>query len=126
MTDRDTVPLNHAEAGAKTPHQLRDHRTEGVIPIEKEEKRVNWKKIKAEYLAGDISYRKLADKYGVSEAALTRKAVKDEWAKKRDEVRSKSEAKAKQKIVEKTAETMADNAEIASDIKHSLLCVCRG
>lgn len=92
-----------------------------MIQIEKDTERVNWKKIKAEYLAGDISYRKLADKYGVSEAALTRKAVKDGWAKKRDEVRSKSEAKAKQKIVEKTAETMADNAAIAADIKRSLL-----
>ena len=40
---------------------------------------VDWKKIKAEYLAGGTSYRKLADKYGVSFTTLTRTAKRENW-----------------------------------------------
>ena len=92
-----------------------------MIQIEKDTERVNWKKIKAEYLAGDISYRKLADKYGVSIDTLERRAKREEWVNERKETYGKITAKARQKIVEKTAETMADNAAIAADIKRSLL-----
>ncbi len=44
-----------------------------------------WSKIKAEYIAGGISYRKLAEKYQVSFNTLKDKAVKEQWASLRDE-----------------------------------------
>lgn len=40
---------------------------------------VDWKSIKAEYIAGGISYKKLADKYGVSFSTLSHLAKREKW-----------------------------------------------
>jgi len=87
-----------------------------VIPIE-ETKRVDWNAIRAEYIGGGISQRKLAKKYGVSDTTLMKKANAEGWHKLREKAESKSTAQAQQK----TAEAAADNAVIAADIKKRLL-----
>lgn len=53
----------------------------------------DWKKIKAEYIRGGISYRKLAEKHGVSPTTLYRKMKSENWSVKRSEVDSKVDAK---------------------------------
>ena len=88
----------------------------GVIPIENE-KRIDWNAIRAEYIGGGISQRKLAKKYGLTYAALRNKAEIEGWVSLRDDVQRKSNAEATQK----TAEAAADNATIAADIKKRLL-----
>ena len=88
----------------------------GVIPIESE-KRIDWNAIRAEYIGGGISQRKLAKKYGVSDTTLMKKANAEGWHKLREKAESKSTAQAQQK----TAEAAADNAVIAADIKKRLL-----
>lgn len=88
----------------------------GVIPIENE-KRIDWNAIRAEYIGGGISQRKLAKKYGVSDTTLMKKANAEGWHKLREKAESKSTAQAQQK----TAEAAADNAVIAADIKKRLL-----
>lgn len=40
---------------------------------------VDWKAIKAEYIAGGTSYQKLADKYGVSFSTLSHLAKREKW-----------------------------------------------
>ena len=40
---------------------------------------MDWNRIKAEYIAGGTSYRKLADKYGVSFNTLKDIAVREHW-----------------------------------------------
>lgn len=40
---------------------------------------MDWAKIKAEYIAGGTSYRKLAEKYNVSFTTLTRTAQREDW-----------------------------------------------
>lgn len=54
----------------------------------------DWKKIKAEYITGDLSYRQLADKYGVPFRTLSDRAKKEQWvalrAKHRERVVTKS------------------------------------
>lgn len=81
------------------------------------EKRVDWNAIRAEYIGGGISQRKLAKKYGVSDTTLMKKANAEGWHKLREKAESKSTAQAQQK----TAEVAADNAVIAADIKRRLL-----
>jgi hypothetical protein len=39
----------------------------------------NWTAIKAEYLKGGTSYRKLADKYGISSRTIERRAKSESW-----------------------------------------------
>ena len=57
---------------------------------------MDWNIIKAEYIAGGTSYRKLCEKYGVSRTTLQRKAKDEKWC----ELRSQAEANTESKIVE--------------------------
>ena len=78
---------------------------------------VDWNAIRAEYIGGGISQRKLASKYGVSENTLIRKANKERWNEQRNVAYNKATAVVQQK----TAEAAADFATIATDLKKSLL-----
>ena len=54
---------------------------------------VEWKKIKAEYLKGGTSYRKLAEKHGVPFGTLRKVAAKEEWAQLRAQVDTEADTK---------------------------------
>ena len=87
-----------------------------MIPIE-ETKRVDWNAIRAEYIGGGISQRKLAKKYGIAEGTMLQRANVEGWKALRNQAEIKSITETKQK----TAEAAADNAVIAADIKKRLL-----
>lgn len=53
---------------------------------------VDWKKIRAEYLAGGTSYRILSTKYGVPRTTLERKAKLERWNERRGQIDGKVEA----------------------------------
>ena len=54
---------------------------------------MDWSKIKAEYIAGGISYRSLAQKHNISFNTLKRIAVKEQWSKLRDKAYNKATTK---------------------------------
>lgn len=87
-----------------------------MIPIEIQGT-VNWAEIRAEYIAGGVSYRKLAEKHGISKDIIAKKAGQQNWQKDR----AKANDKATEKIIQRTASAIAENAEIAADIKKQLL-----
>lgn len=78
---------------------------------------IDWAPIRAEYIGGGISQRKIADKYNVSVNALFKKANREKWKELRDQADSKGTELAQQKI----AEVKADNSTIAARIKTKLL-----
>ena len=78
---------------------------------------MSWRKLKAEYIAGGISQRKLAEKYGIPFGTLQKQARLKKWG----DARRKAEAKAVEKVTQKTAETVADNAVLLERIKTKLL-----
>ncbi len=86
----------------------------GVIPIDN---RIDWNAIRAEYIGGGISQRKLAKKYGVSTGTLLAKANAEGWADSRENAYNKSITK----IEQKTASSAAENAVIAARIQKALL-----
>lgn len=88
----------------------------GVIPIAND-KKPDWNAIRAEYITGGTSYRILADKYGVSKDMIARKSKAGHWGKDRATAR---DAAAK-RVIQKTAEAVADNAMIAERLKRKLL-----
>ena len=53
----------------------------------------DWQSIKTEYITTDTSYRKLADKYGIDQATISRKAKKEDWVSKRQHHLSETQAK---------------------------------
>lgn len=64
---------------------------------------MDWKKIKKEYIAGGISYRKLAEKYGVSRTTLERKAKAEGWPELRRQAEGKTTAKVVEAVVNQNA-----------------------
>ena len=78
---------------------------------------MNWRKIKAEYISGQISQRDLAKKYGIGASTLMRRASKEGWTKKREQAERKTLAK----IEQKTAETVSDNVVLLERAKTGLL-----
>lgn len=85
-------------------------------------KRIDWNKIRAEYIKGGISQRKLAAKYGVSVNTLIKKANVEKWSSQRDETYNKVTTRVQQK----TANVVADSATIAAEIKRKLLARING
>lgn len=81
------------------------------------EKRVDWDAIRAEYIAGGTSYRKLAKKHNISEGVLAQHAIREKWVKLREEAVNKAITNAQQK----TANAAADNAVTAARIRAKLL-----
>ena len=56
---------------------------EEVIPID-----INWNAIRAEYIGGGISQRKLAEQYGVAYSTLSNRATNERWNEKREQAKA--------------------------------------
>jgi len=78
---------------------------------------VDWKRIKAEYIAGGTSYRKLAEKYGVSPTTLTKVAGREGWV----EARQQADIKKTSKIVDAVSDKEAKKAVDIIDVADKLL-----
>lgn len=65
----------------------------------------SWKKIKAEYVRGNISLRELAKKHGVSFSTIQHKCAEEKWTDLKQNISRKAEEKAIQSAVEKKAKT---------------------
>ena len=78
---------------------------------------MDWKKIKAEYIAGGTSYRKLAQKYDVKLSALRNVAEKEKWV----ELKAQAQHKSNTKIVESVSEMEAKKAVDIIDVADKLL-----
>ena len=74
---------------------------------------IPWDKIKAEYIAGGISCRELAEKYGISEDKIKKRSAKEKWTDERRKVRTNYAQKVREKIVQKKADAAIDDLEVA-------------
>jgi uncharacterized protein YjcR len=80
---------------------------------------VDWKKLRAEYIAGGTSYRKLAEKYNVNFHTLRKHAAKENWKALRDEVATKTVTK----IVELESDKQANRMKRLLTVSDELLDV---
>ena len=76
-----------------------------------------WKKIKAEYIAGGTSYRKLAKKYEVKLSALRSVAERENWV----ELKAQAQHKTDTKIIEIVSENESKRATDIVDVADRLL-----
>ena len=81
----------------------------------------DWKKIKAEYIAGGTSYRKLAEKYGVSFSTLRKVAAKEQWTELRNKAGAKRDTEIINSVGEKEAKKAIDKLKRVSDLTDKLL-----
>ena len=77
---------------------------------------MDWKKIKAEYIAGGTSYRKLAEKYNVPFGTLRRVAEREEWTQKRAQVAQKADMKMIETISDDAAEKAVNIIDVADKL----------
>lgn len=84
-------------------------------------KKVNWDKIKNEYVTSRLSYKDLAKKYDVPLPTVRDRGKREKWVAERKKYRSKVVSKTLQKQ-EKIAES---RAEILEDIEQKILLVER-
>ena len=77
---------------------------------------MDWKKIKADYIAGGVSYRKLAEKYGVSQSTLRKVAAKEQWTELRNKTRTKMDEKISNSVSEKEADKAINIIDVADKL----------
>ena len=80
-----------------------------------------WKRIKAEYIAGGTSYRKLVEKYGVSFSTLRKVAAKEQWTDLRNKTGAKRDTKIVDSLSEKEAKKAVDKLARVTDLTDKLL-----
>lgn len=76
-----------------------------------------WKKLRAEYIAGGISYRKLAEKYKVPLGTLKRIAHDEDWVGLREQCKAKSVTK----IIELESDKQANRMKRLLTVSDKLL-----
>lgn len=77
---------------------------------------MDWNQIKAEYIAGGTSYRKLADKYGVSFSTLRNIAIREKWTDLREQASNKSVTKLVESIGEQNGTYTVSINEVADKL----------
>ena len=78
---------------------------------------MDWEKLKIEYITTKTSYRKLAEKYGVSFNTLKTHAVEEGWNK----LKQQAQEKATTKIVNTVANEIAKNSVKIDKVADKLL-----
>ena len=78
---------------------------------------MDWNKIKAEYISGGTSYRKLAEKHKVSFNTLKTIAIKEEWSKLRQQACNNATTK----MVNTVAKDIAKNSVKIDHVADKLL-----
>lgn len=77
---------------------------------------MDWKKIKAEYIKGGTSYRKLAEKYNAPFGTLRKVAAKEGWRELRDRTRLKTDTRLTDAVSTEQANRLARIHKVADDL----------
>ena len=77
---------------------------------------VEWQKIKAEYISGNTSYRKLAEKYGISFNTLKDRAVAEQWYKLRQQNHNKTTTEIIDAVNDKNVQQAVDIVGVADKL----------
>lgn len=82
---------------------------------------MDWNEIKAEYIAGGTSYRKLAKKYSVSFSTLRNIAIREKWTDLREQASNKSVTKLVESIGEQNGEYTASVYDVADKLLNKIV-----
>lgn len=80
-----------------------------------------WEKIKAEYIAGGISYRKLATKHGVSFNTLKDIAIRENWTDLRQKAHNTNTTKIVEKVFEENTKHVVGIYEVADELLKKII-----
>ena len=80
----------------------------------------DWQAIKTEYITTDTSYRKLAQKYGVSTTQICNVGRDEKWVEQREQYLNKTTAKAIEKISQQEADRAAKIHSVADKLLNKI------
>ena len=80
----------------------------------------DWQAIKTEYITTDTSYRKLAQKYGVSTTQICNVGRDEKWVEQREQYLNKTTAKAIEKISQQEANRAAKIQTVADKLLNKI------
>ena len=81
---------------------------------------VDWKRIKAEYIAGGTSYRQLAEKYKVKLSALRSVAEREKWVELKAQAQHKTDTKIVDAVSDQNAETATNINKVADKLLNKI------
>ena len=76
-----------------------------------EEKKIDWAKIKGEYVTSDISLVKIAEKYGVSPSAVQKRSKKEGWSAEKKKQHKRAAEKVAKKLNDKKVRKAVNDIE---------------
>lgn len=76
----------------------------------------DWKKIKAEYITTNTSYRKLGEKYGVGYQTICHRAKAEQWGEQREQFTNKTVTKTIETIGAKQVDRAARLQEVTDKL----------
>lgn len=71
-----------------------------------------WRKMRIEYVKGNTTFKKLGEKYGISDSYIRKRASKEGWRKKRSDLDTKVE----QKVLERVCDARAREFELIAAV----------
>ena len=77
---------------------------------------MDWNKLKAEYIAGGISYRKLAEKHGVSFNTLKTIAIRENWTDLRQQANNNTTTSIIETVVEENTNYTASIYDVTDKL----------
>lgn len=81
---------------------------------------MDWTKLKAEYIKGGTSYRKLAEKHNVPFGTLRNVAAKEKWRELRDKTRLKTDTKLTDAVSKEETDRLVRIHKVADDLLKQL------
>ena len=86
---------------------------------------LDWSEMEMEYIAGAMSYRDLAERYGISVTAVSKHAVKGRWQEKRSQHRAEAMAQAKESAVAVQTLSFRTLCETHALLTHAALTIAQ-
>jgi hypothetical protein len=87
---------------------------------------VDWNAIRAEYLAGGTSYRKLAEKYKIPLKTIEHRGKTEGWVKQKGQLEGKIRAKNEKDVVKKGSKKSVKINTVADKLLDRLLKIAEG
>ena len=75
-----------------------------------------WRKMRIEYVKGNTTYKKLAEKYGVSQSTIRKRASNEGWREKRN----KLDTKVEQKVLERVCDARAEEFMLIAHVNDQM------
>lgn len=92
-----------------------------MVSNKKTNTKIDWTKIRSDYLSGNFSYRELAQKYNIPFSTIAKKGKKNDWVSLKEKRRNRIDTKVAQKIEDEEVNNILNDIERVCNVAKSLI-----